>query len=131
MATRTLRPLVFIGALAILASACSRDGVGPSDAAVRRIDLTPQRVIVRPGDQVLFQARLIDEAGNPLEGHTYHWTNADYDVSELVGSGSAVTARIRRVGEDTIFVSAGGVRALAFVTAIDCLGDSRRENSCS
>ncbi|SOD02103.1 Ig-like domain (group 2) [bacterium JGI 053] len=63
----------------------------PARAVVARVDLTPDSMVVQPGQTERFFATAYDANGNVLTGRAVTWVSSDSTVA-AVGTGGAVTA---------------------------------------
>ncbi|MFL5385889.1 MAG: Ig domain-containing protein [Longimicrobiaceae bacterium] len=111
------------------------DGVGgsamvfvfaPPPAAVARVVVTPDSVVLQPGQTVDLDVTAYDAEGHVLTGRTVGWTTSDSTVA-AVGAGGLVTAVSPGSARITATVEGVGGSALAFVVAPPPAGVARVE----
>jgi len=92
--------------------------VAPPPAAVARVDLTPDSLVLQPNQTEHFVATAYDAEGHVLTGRAITWSSSDSAVA-VVGTGGAVTAV--RPGRARISATVEGVSGsgIAFVYGLD------------
>ncbi|MFL5384128.1 MAG: Ig-like domain-containing protein [Longimicrobiaceae bacterium] len=96
----------------------------PPPAAVARVGVTPDSVVVQPGQTVDLDATAYDAGGHVLTGRTVTWTTSDSTVA-AVGAGGLVTAASPGSARITATVEGVGGSAMVFVFAPPPAGVAR------
>ncbi len=113
--TRTLRRSLSALAIALLATAGSCGGDGPTAPVVAsRVVVTPASATIIAGKNASFTAQALDASGAVMAGSAITWSSSDTSIA--VVTGGTVTAR--KPGAANIIAASGAVQGIAAVTVI-------------
>jgi len=100
--------------------------MAPPAAAVARVTVTPDSVVLQPGQAIELDATAFDADGHPLTGRAVAWTTSDSAVAG-VSPGGGVTAGAPGVARITATVEGVSGAATVFVFAPPPTGVARVE----